>query len=314
MIVGRFAPSPTGAQHLGNARTYLLTYWAARQQQGRLVFRIEDVDSPRVKPWAVQQSMDDLRWLGLDWDEGPDIGGKAGPYQQTQRLLQYQHVIERMIQADRIYPCTCTRKDIQSAGSAPHFDHEPAVYPGTCSRWRKGNPLPPNGKYCWRFRSSTEKFQFEDRVLGSQITRPAETLGDFPVTQKNGAPSYQLAVAVDDMMMGITEVVRGNDLIASTFRQLQILDFLEAPPPVYAHVPLVLGSDGHRLAKRHGDTRLSTMRDNGVAPEKIIHWAASSAGLIPEGEIISDTDDLISRFDWKRLNREDVVADPAWAS
>lgn len=313
-MVGRFAPSPTGAQHLGNARTYLLTYWAARQRKDRLVFRIEDVDSPRVKAWAVQQAMDDLRWLGVDWDEGPDVGGSAAPYQQTERISSYQKVLDQLLAADRIYPCTCTRKDIQSAGSAPHFDHEPAIYPGTCSHWRKGENLPPEGKYCWRFRSSSERFEFEDLVLGSQVTEPRRTLGDFPVTQKNGAPSYQLAVAVDDSMMGITEVVRGNDLVASTFRQLQIFQFLAVPPPVYAHVPLVLGQDGHRLAKRHGDTRLSTMRENGVSPHKIITWAAVSAGLIREDESVSHPDDVISRFDWQTLHRDDVVVDAIWAS
>ena len=277
-MVGRFAPSPTGAQHLGNARTYLLAYWAARSRGDRLVFRIEDVDSPRVKTWAVQQAMDDLRWLGLDWEEGPDMGGPNGPYQQTLRMQSYRDVIERLIQANRIYPCTCTRKDIASAGSAPHFDHEPAVYPGTCSRWSNHDPLPSTGTFCWRFRSSKRVFSFVDALLGYQEARPCEALGDFPVTQKNGEPSYQLAVAIDDSMMGVTEVVRGNDLIASTFRQLQIFEFLNVKPPTYAHVPLVLGSDGRRLAKRHGDTRLSMMREKGVPAGKIVDWAAKSAG------------------------------------
>ncbi|MGC6445226.1 MAG: tRNA glutamyl-Q(34) synthetase GluQRS [Rubripirellula sp.] len=312
-MVGRFAPSPTGAQHLGNARTYLLAYWAARSRGDRLVFRIEDVDSPRVKTWAVQQAMDDLRWLGLDWEEGPDMGGPNGPYQQTLRMQSYRDVIDRLIQANRIYPCTCTRKDIASAGSAPHFDHEPAVYPGTCSRWSNQDPLPSSGTFCWRFRSSKRVFSFVDALLGYQEARPCEALGDFPVTQKNGEPSYQLAVAIDDSMMGVTEVVRGNDLIASTFRQLQIFEFLNVTPPTYAHVPLVLGSDGRRLAKRHGDTRLSMMREKGVPAGKIVDWAAKSAGLIGENEVVDHPSEVVSRFHWSKVTHDDVVADPHWA-
>lgn len=311
-MAGRFAPSPTGAQHLGNARTYLLAYWSAKQRQERLVFRVEDVDSPRVKPWAVQQSMDDLAWLGLTWDEGPERGGSCGPYLQTQRMSIYQQVLQDMISRNRVYPCCCTRKDIQNAGSAPHFDHEPAIYPGTCAGWKHGMPLPDEGTYCWRFRSSQRVFEFDDRVLGLQETRPSETLGDFPVTQKNGEPSYQLAVTVDDSMMGITEVVRGNDLVASTFRQLQIFEFLNASPPSYAHVPLVLGADGRRLAKRHGDTRLSTFRSGGVTPQQIVTWAARSTGLIGPDERVVHVDDVIGRFSWEQLEREDVILADDW--
>ena len=311
-MAGRFAPSPTGAQHLGNARTYLLAYWSAKQRQERLVFRVEDVDSPRVKPWAVQQSMDDLAWLGLTWDEGPERGGSCGPYLQTQRMSIYQQVLQDMISRNRVYPCCCTRKDIQNAGSAPHFDHEPAIYPGTCAGWKHGMPLPDEGTYCWRFRSSQRVFEFDDRVLGLQETRPSETLGDFPVTQKNGEPSYQLAVTVDDSMMGITEVVRGNDLVASTFRQLQIFEFLNASPPSYAHVPLVLGADGRRLAKRHGDTRLSTFRSGGVTPQQIVTWAARSTGLIGPDERVVHVDDVIGRFSWEQLERDDVILADDW--
>ena len=312
-MAGRFAPSPTGAQHLGNARTYLLAYWSAKQRGQRLIFRVEDVDSPRVKPWAVQQSLDDLLWLGLTWDEGPDREGLVGPYLQTQRMSIYRRVLQDLIAENRVYPCCCTRKDIQNAGSAPHFDHEPAIYPGTCAGWKHGMALPEEGTYCWRFRSSEKIFEFDDRVLGLQVTRPSETLGDFPVTQKNGEPSYQLAVTVDDSEMGITEVVRGNDLVASTFRQLQIFEFLNATPPTYAHVPLVLGKDGRRLAKRHGDTRLSTLRSSGVAPEQIVTWAAQSAGLIGSDEKVAHVDEVVPRFSWLNLQRDDVVLKGDWS-
>ncbi|MCL4159911.1 UNVERIFIED_CONTAM: hypothetical protein GTU68_062142, partial [Idotea baltica] len=218
---GRLAPSPTGAQHLGNARTYLLAYWSARKSGAKLALRIEDIDSPRVKPWAAQQAIDDLRWLGIDWEEGPDIGGENGPYVQTQRVDLYDAALQKLIDADRVFPCVCTRKDIVAAASAPHeseigFAHEGPIYPGTCASWRAGESMPDAGTFCWRFRPSDDVIEFDDLVLGKQSCRPAEQLGAFPITQKNGNTSYQLAVVVDDAQMGITEVVRGDDLVPST--------------------------------------------------------------------------------------------------
>ena len=288
MNAGRLAPSPTGAQHLGNARTYLLAYWSARATGKQLVLRIEDVDSPRIKSWATAQAIEDLQWIGINWDEGP--------YLQTQRLNLYQDALDRLIKHNQVFPCTCTRRDIEEAGSAPHFDHEPRVYPGTCAGWQTGDAIPDAGTFCWRFRMEDHEVSFQDLVLGYQSCHPARDLGAFPVTQKNGSPSYQLAVVVDDGLMGITEVVRGNDLIASTFRQIELFQALGYPPPTFAHVPLVLGADGHRLAKRHGDTRLSSYRQQGISPESIRGWARDSTGIDPEN------------FDWRDLNPQDTVA------
>jgi glutamyl-tRNA synthetase len=288
MNAGRLAPSPTGAQHLGNARTYLLAYWSARATGKKLILRIEDVDSPRIKPWATAQAIEDLRWIGIDWDEGPFV--------QTERLGLYEKALVQLISANQVFPCVCTRKDIEEAGSAPHFDHEPKIYPGTCAGWQTGDPIPDKGSFSWRFRASDHDVSFDDLILGNQCCNPAKDLGDFPVTQKNGNPSYQLAVVVDDALMGISEVVRGNDLIASAFRQIELFNALGYSPPKFAHVPLVLGPDGRRLAKRHGDTRLSMYREQGVAPEKIVQWAVESTGIDP------------ANFDWLDLNREDIVA------
>lgn len=306
MGAGRLAPSPTGAQHLGNARTYLLAYWSARQAGSRIVLRIEDVDSPRVKPWAIDQAIEDLAWLGIDWDEGPDVGGQHGPYVQTQRREMYRQVLNDLIETDRVFPCTCTRTDIQQAGSAPHFEHEGPVYPGTCAAWRNGDPIPPAGSFCWRFRVSDQPVEFVDRMLGPQKCVPATGLGDFPVTQKNGEPSYQLAVVVDDAAMGITEVVRGDDLLPSTFRQIEIYHALGASVPTFVHVPLVIGIDGRRLAKRHGDTRLSHFREIGVSPEDIVAWAAKSAGLTEDLEPRSAAD-RIQTFSWDRIAKGEVT-------
>ena len=287
MNAGRLAPSPTGAQHLGNARTSLIAYWSARAMKRELVLRIEDVDSPRVKPWAVDQAIEDLAWLGIDWDHGPFI--------QTERIELYQSALDRLIRANRVFPCTCTRKDIEEAGSAPHFDHEPMIYPGTCARWQTGDSLPEPGTYSWRFRPRDCEVSFHDLVVGKQTCCPARDLGAFPITQKNGSPSYQLAVVVDDAAMQITEVVRGDDLLPSTFRQLDLFDALGHSPPSFAHVPLVLGADGRRLAKRHGDTRLSWLREQGIAAAEVIAWAKESSGMDP------------GNFDWNDLRRDPVV-------
>lgn len=308
--VGRLAPSPTGAQHLGNARTYLLAWLAARQQNGRIILRIEDIDSPRVKAGARQQAIDDLAWLGLDWDEGPDIGGPNAPYVQTERTAGYQQTIEQLVQAGLAYPCTCSRQDIAEAASAPHVSHEGPLYPGTCASWQTGDPLPESEPYCWRYRTSAKRRTFVDLVCGEQSMSVAESLGDFPLTRKNGPAAYQLAVVCDDLAMGVNQVVRGDDLIASTFRQLELIDTLGRTPPQYAHVPLVCGPDGRRLAKRHGDTRIDFFREAGVPAEWIIGWAAWSAGLIDRWESVT-AKELIADFSFDRLRREPTIVDPA---
>lgn len=312
-IVGRLAPSPTGAQHLGNARTYLVAWLAARAAGGRVLLRIEDIDSPRVKPWAADQAVEDLRWLGLDWDEGPDIGGPCAPYVQSERIEHYAAALSRLIELGLAYPCTCTRSDIESAASAPHEAAmiDGPVYPGSCAGWRCGDPLPPESTYCWRFRTVDEEVEIEDQICGSVKLNPRRQLGDFPLTRKNGSAAYQLAVVVDDEAMGITQVVRGDDLVPSLFRQRPIIDALGYRRPQYFHVPLVLGADGRRLAKRHGDTRLSQYRQVGIAPEAIIGWAAHSIGLTDSPRPVA-ADRLIAAFDPNSLRRHPTIVDPSW--
>ena len=301
-LVGRFAPSPTGAQHLGNARTYLLAYWASQRAGGSIRLRIEDVDSPRVKPWAIDQAIEELRWLGLSWDGEIVI--------QTERRRRYREILDQLIANDRVYPCVCTRKDIEAAGSAPHFEHEQPIYPGTCADWRNGDPLPPCGKFAWRFRTADRMVRFDDELHGVQSANVKNHLGDFPITQKSGEVSYQLAVVIDDADAGINHVVRGDDLMTSTFRQIAIADTLSLAIPNYLHVPLVLGPDGRRLAKRHGDTRLSTLRDEGVHAATIIDWAARSSGLWSRSTPVRHVDEVTAMFSTSRLHPQPVIADP----
>jgi len=298
--VGRLAPSPTGAQHVGNARTYLLAWLSIRSRGGRVILRMEDIDSPRIKPGAAQQALDDLHWLGLDWDEGPDLGGPNAPYVQTQRLDHYSTALEQLKRAERVYPCTCTRSDIAAAASAPHVGQEGPPYPGTCA-WRSAaDALKLNCPFAWRFRASHQPRRFTDLVTGVQHCNVAQELGDFVVTKADGTPSYQLAVVVDDHAMGISEVLRGDDLLPSAFRQLELYDFFSWQPPAFAHVPLVVGSDGRRLAKRHGDTRLSTLCARGITPQRLIGLLAWSCGLRESSEPCAAAE-LLDGFNLKHI-------------
>jgi glutamyl-tRNA synthetase len=235
--------------------------------------RIEDIDSPRVKPEAAEQACADLRWLGLDWDEGPVF--------QTGRLELYESALRRLQEQEIVYPCTCSRSDVERAASAPHLEHEGPVYPGTCAGRRAADAasLPP-GPYAWRFRVGTQPRAFVDRFRGPASLNPRELGGDFVVWKSAGTPAYQLAVVVDDADQGVTEVVRGDDLVPSTPRQLLLYDALGLAPPQFVHVPLVVGPDGRRLAKRHGDTRLAALRAAGVTSQALLGLLAWSCGWL----------------------------------
>ncbi len=307
VAVGRLAPSPTGALHLGNARTFLFAWLSIRQQGGRLILRIEDIDSPRVKPWARQATLDDLHWLGLDWDEGPDIGGPHAPYVQTERMPRYRDVLDRLIAAEAVYPCDCSRSEIAAAASAPHEAIDGPIYPGRCRQRtsRDASALDPT-TFAWRFRTRDREVLWTDQVAGAQACNMANALGDFIVAKGDGTPAYQLAVVVDDHDMGVTEVIRGRDLIPSTFRQLELLELLNWLPPRYLHVPLMIGSDGRRLAKRHGDTRVRWFREAGLAPEQLWGYLAWTAGLIGELRSIGPAE-LIAAWQLDRLSSQPTI-------
>jgi glutamyl-tRNA synthetase len=301
--VGRLAPSPTGAQHVGNARTYLIAWLAARSRGGRVVLRIEDIDSPRVKRGAAEQACADLRWLGLDWDGGPVV--------QTERLALYQAALERLQERELVYPCTCTRADVERAASAPHLDQEGPVYPGTCAGRRVADAAALGDRPCaWRFRIGAGPITFTDGFRGPTAIDLRQAGGDFVVWKSAGTPAYQLAVVVDDAAQLVTEVVRGDDLIPSTPRQLLLYQALGLEPPQFVHVPLVVGPDGRRLAKRHGDTRLASLRAAGVRAEALLGLLAWSCGWIGQIEPIGARD-LLPLFRLETIPPRPFVLEPA---
>jgi glutamyl-tRNA synthetase len=282
MTRGRFAPSPTGPIHLGNARTALLSWLAARSARGAYALRVEDLDGPRVRPGLEARILDELRWLGLDWDEGPDLGGPLGPYRQSERLPRYAQALDRLRGEGLVYPCFCSRSEIAAASQAPHgASDEGPRYPGTCGALGPGEIArrATTRRPAWRLRVVPGEVRFEDGVHGSVAFEVAREVGDFVVARADGVPAYQLAVVVDDAAMAITDVVRGDDLLSSTARQLLLYRALALPAPRFAHVPLVVGEDGARLAKRHGALSLGELRERGADPRSVVALLADLSGL-----------------------------------
>ena len=318
--VGRLAPSPTGALHLGNVRTFMIAWLRARSLGGKMVFRMEDLDHPKDKPGAAADAVRDLQWLGFDWDE---------EYVQSERKGLYRDALSSLVSRGLAYPCVCSRRDVEAAQSAPH-EGEQLFYPGTCrgrfASWSEAysflNPLSSstsnsNSKLqlqppripCWRFRvADGSRVAFDDVFAGRFEQDVSATLGDFPLARDEFGAGYTLACAVDDIAMGVTEVVRGDDLLAATPAQILVTRALGAEHEIsYCHVPLVVGSDGKRLAKRHGDTRIAAYRSAGVRPEKIIGRLAASCGWAEEGEKISLAA-LLPRFDLSTVPHAPFIA------
>ncbi len=290
---GRIAPSPTGYLHLGHARTFWTARERARAQDGVLVLRNEDLDPARSRPEFIRAFLEDLKWLGFEWHEGPDLGGPFAPYNQSERTHLHHAALEQLRAAGFVYPCACSRRDLQSAPAAPHAVDDELIYPGTC---RGGVPnSPPGGrspeletrhsKPAWRFRvPDGETIAFIDRNLGPQSFIAGKEFGDFVVWRGDGVPAYQLAVVVDDAAMRITEVVRGADLLVSTARQLLLYRALGLRAPEFFHCHLMVDERGERLAKRHDALSLRALRAAGKTPEelwRLIRESGEGTGPVP---------------------------------
>ncbi len=264
---GRLAPTPTGYLHLGHARTFWVAQERAKANGGTLILRNDDLDRARCKPEFVRAMLEDLQWFGLEWKEGPDAGGPFAPYSQSERFSEYRAAFEKLRATNAIYPCNCSRRDILSAATAPHAaDDEEPIYPGTC-RGKVKNESP---KFSWRFRvPDAEVVSFIDKNLGEQRFAAGKDFGDFVVWRNDDVPAYQLACAVDDATMQITEVVRGADLLLSTVRQLLLYRALGSKAPAFFHCPLMLDENGQRLAKRNDALSLRVLRQKGSTPEEL---------------------------------------------
>ncbi|MBR3086832.1 MAG: tRNA glutamyl-Q(34) synthetase GluQRS [Kiritimatiellae bacterium] len=316
--VGRLAPSPTGALHIGNIRTLMCAWLSARSKGGRVVLRIEDLDHPKVKRGSTEALLDDLRWLGFDWDEGPDVGGPSAPYVQSLRTDLYRDALSTLRASGLAYPCVCTRSEIERCQSAPHAG-ETLRYDGRCrdrfpsygAAMAASGGRPP----AWRFRipdaasGHSQVVSFTDLFAGPFSQDVSAFSGDFAIARNSDGAGYALAVVVDDAAMGVTEVVRGDDLLPATPAQILIHQALRLPTPRYCHLPLVVGPDGRRLAKRHGDSRVSAFREAGVGPASIIGFLAASLGWLPSPSPAS-LRDLVPLFSLPSIPRAPLVFTP----
>lgn len=268
---GRLAPSPTGYLHLGHARTFWVAHQRARAAGGKLIFRNEDLDQQRSRAEFVGAMFEDLRWLGLEWDEGPDVGGPYAPYDQSRRRDFYLQAWRSLRDSGLIYPCSCSRKDLARALEAPHEDDEEIPYPGTCrGKASSARDWDQPAGSSWRFRvPDGEAIRFSDRFFGPQKFTAGRDFSDFLVWRRDDVPSYQLAVVADDAAMDISEVVRGADLLKSAARQTLLFRALKVDPPGYFHCPLLRDENNVRLAKRHESLSLNTLRHQGVTPESL---------------------------------------------
>ena len=305
-VRGRFAPSPTGGLHLGSALVALAAWLSVRSQGGTYLWRLEDLDGPRVVPGTAEAQLEEARWLGLDWDEGPEIGGPHAPYRQSERSGRYEDALAQLAEAGRLFPCRRSRKDLRALATAPHGHEGLPPYPASlrpdhlAPDWFVRHSAAAHPDAALRFRVADGPVTFTDRVQGAVTEDVAAKVGDFVLKRRDSVYAYQLAVVVDDLEMGVTEVVRGADLLDSTARQIQLIEALGGTPPAYAHVPLLVNAGGEKLSKRNDALTLTAIREAGIPSEAIVGWLAHALGQLDTPRGVSPSD-LITRFDWARV-------------
>ena len=307
----RFAPAPSGSIHVGNARSALFSWLYARHHQGVFILRVEDTDASRVTEEAYQGVVDDLRWLGLEWGEGPDVGGPHGPYRQSERLDIYREMTERLLEGGHAYRCWCTPEELDERRKAALARGEPPGYDGRCltrsdeeitAFEAEGRP------FAIRFHMPEREWVVEDLVKG-EVRWAARDLRDFVIVRSDGSPVFLLAVAVDDMLMNVTHVVRGDDLLASAPRNAAVIEALGGAPPAFAHLPQVLGPDSKPLSKRHGATSVAAFRDQGFLPEALVNYLALLGWAKDDHTTFLDRQELIEAFDLTHVSHNPAVFD-----
>lgn len=304
---GRFAPSPTGELHLGSAVAAVFCAAAALQARGTLILRVEDIDTPRVVPGRAEAIAEDLAWLGLRFQEGPGIGGLVGPYVQSERQTLYEQAIEQLAAQGHVYLCDCSRAEIARVASAPHAGEEGPRYPGTCRQFgmeQRAFKRPPAVRLAVPH-DAPSIVTTNDLVLGSRTENVFDVTGDFVLRRGDGIFAYQLAVVVDDLAMGITDVVRGADLATSSARQMLLARLLNGDPPTFAHVPLLVADDGRRLAKRDGGMTIREQRELGRDPRELVRTIARAYGHDVR-DASEPLDALAEMLQWSKMPRESV--------
>ena len=308
----RFAPSPTGYLHVGGARTALFNWLFARHGDGRFILRIEDTDIERSSEELEAKMLDDLAWLGLTWDEGPRIGGEHGPYRQSERIDIYRESADSLLAAGKAYPCFCTDEELGTkrkmkleAGLPPQYDGQCRSLSDTEREERRKRGLPESV----RFAVSDDRAWRIDDIIRGEVEFPARMVGDFVIIRSNGIPTYNFAVAVDDALMGITHVIRGEEHLSNTPRQLMIYEALELEIPRFVHIPLILGADRAKLSKRHGAPNIIDFHERGYPPEAIVNYLAFLGWTPADKREILSIEELIETFTLDRVSQSPSIFD-----
>ncbi len=310
----RFAPSPTGHLHIGGARTAIYNWAFARHGGGTFILRVDDTDPERSTPENTAAILRAMRWLGLDWDEGPEVGGDRGPYFQAQRAASYAQALETLKASDAAYPCFCSAERLEAARERARAEGGYAGYPRTC---RSLDPAEARRRadagepHTWRLKVPEGRgdIVFDDAVRG-ELTFSAASLDDFVLVRSDGTPTYNFASVVDDAGMGITHVIRGDDHLSNTPRQILVFEALGSPIPVFAHLSMILGADGKRLSKRHGATSVEQFRDEGILAEALVNYLALLGWSLDDRTTIFTRDELVANFTLERVGRNPAVFDP----
>ncbi len=312
MVKTRFAPSPTGKLHVGNVRSAMFAWLYARHNKGHFILRIEDTDLERSLPEYTERLMEDMRWLGLDWDEGPVVGGPNGPYLQSERLDIYDKYIDKLVAEGRAYPCYCTQEELDADRKEKEAKNEAPHYNGKCRHLSAAQrqAYEAEGRVpVIRFWAYDEDFSFKDVVKG-EVKFPKGMVGDFVIRRSNGLPVYNFAVVMDDALMEVSHVMRADEHLSNTVRQLMLYRALGYQPPIFVHMPLILGPDRQKLSKRHGATSVSEFREQGYLPQSLINYLSLLGWSSPDGREILTREELIELFDLDRINNSSAIFDP----